>query len=254
MRQDIDGALRGWHYKSETVQARLIRAKDGREILQMRVELGVMQLEVADRPDGSRPHGQPTYFAYLRAKAKAADLAGRNFRLNEQHSLEADREFMQYYHRRVCWLSLGEYNRAVEDADHTLSFMDFVRDHSPSEEFTRSHEQYRGFVLFHRTQAAAAAFATADDPESAINSIRVGFGKIESFLMNFDADAEPDSDPMLMQLRRLEAEIRERHNLGETLQEKLDRAIASEDYEAAAQLRDSIRQKSEPRTVESEEA
>ena len=59
---------------------------------------------------------------------------------------------------------------------------------------------------------------------------------------------------MLMQLRRLEAEIRERHNLGETLQEKLDRAIASEDYEAAAQLRDSIRQKSEPRTVESEEA
>ena len=159
MRQDIDGALRGWHYKSETVQARLVRAKDGRELLQMRIELGVMQLEVADRPDGSRPHGQATYFAYLKAKAKAAELAGRNFRLNEQHSVEADREFMQYYHRRVCWLSLGEYNRAVEDADHTLSFMDFVRDHSPSEEFTRSHEQYRGFVLFHRTQAAAAADA-----------------------------------------------------------------------------------------------
>ena len=47
MRQDIDGALRGWHYKSETVQARLIRAKDGREILQMRVELGVMRGHLA---------------------------------------------------------------------------------------------------------------------------------------------------------------------------------------------------------------
>src|SRR5205807_8100917 len=32
-------------------------------------------------------------------------------------------------------------------ADHTLAFMDFVRDHSPNEEYTEAHEQYRGFVL-----------------------------------------------------------------------------------------------------------
>ena len=29
--------------------------------------------------------------------------------------------------------------------------MDFVRDHSPNDEYKLAHEQYRGFVLFHRT-------------------------------------------------------------------------------------------------------
>ena len=39
---------------------------------------------------------------------------------------------------------------------------------------------------------------------------------------------------MLAQLGRLEVEIRERHGVGETLQEQLDQAVAAEDYETAA--------------------
>ncbi len=75
--------------------------------------------------------------------------------LSDEQCQEADREFIQFYHRRVCWLSLREFQRAVKDADHSLAFMDFVKKCSPNDEWTLSHEQYRPFILFHRTQAAA---------------------------------------------------------------------------------------------------
>ena len=98
---------------------------------------------------------------------------------------------MQYYHRRVCWLALGEFDRAVADADHTLAFMDFVRDHAPDEEFAAAHEQYRAFVLFHRTQAAAAARAGANDPEGAVDAVRAGAERIKAHLTAVELSVDP---------------------------------------------------------------
>ena len=65
----IDDALKGWEHEPGSVQARLVRGNDGRQVIQMRVELGILQLEMAGRPDGARPHDCPTYFAYLRREA-----------------------------------------------------------------------------------------------------------------------------------------------------------------------------------------
>ena len=67
-KKDIDAALAGWPYKPDVVQARLVPAADGRDVLQMRLDLGVLQLEASGRPDGTKPHGYPTYFDFLKAK------------------------------------------------------------------------------------------------------------------------------------------------------------------------------------------
>src|SRR5205085_9302723 len=128
-------------------------------------DLGMLQIETGDRPDGARPHGCRTYFQYLQQQVNVAVRGGQTFTLSEEQCLEADREFVQFYHRRVCWLALRNYAKAVKDADHTLRFMDFVREHSPAEEYTQAHEQYRGFVLFQRTQAAAALAMERENPE-----------------------------------------------------------------------------------------
>ena len=94
--------------------ALVLGANDGREVLQMRVEMGVLQLEVEGRPDGQHPSGAATYFDYLKGLAARSD---GDFELNPQQCLEADREFMQFYHRRVCWLALREFRRATQDAE-----------------------------------------------------------------------------------------------------------------------------------------
>src|SRR5205823_8093252 len=122
MSQDIDTALQGWEFKPGIVQARLVQAANGRQVIQMRIDLGMLQIETSDRPDGARPHGHDTFYDYLKQQARIADRAGQGFVLSEEQCQEADREFVQYYHRRICWLALRNYTRAVEDADHTLAF------------------------------------------------------------------------------------------------------------------------------------
>ena len=238
MNQDIDFVLRDWEYKAGVVQARLVEAHDRRQVIQMRVDLGVLQLETDGRPDGTRPHGQASYCAFLEELARAAQKAGKPFVLNEDQSQEADQEFLQYYHRRVCWLALRQYARAIRDADHTLAFMDLVKRHSPGDDYTQAHEQYRPFVLFHRTQAASALQVEKDNPEQAIDEIRAGIEKLTAFFVDFGLQEQMDEDPMVQHLRKIETTLREQYDISATLHEQLEQAIAAEDYERAAQLRD----------------
>jgi hypothetical protein len=241
--QDIDAILEGWEYKPGSVQARLVKTRGGRQVVQMRVELGLLQMESAGRPDGTRPHGQLSYHEYLQELARAAAKAGLEFKLDDEQAEEADREFVQFYHRRVCWLALREYARAVRDADHTLAFMDFVKRHSPGEEYTQAHEQYRGFVLFHRTQAASALQVEQDNPEKAIDEIRDGLDRLKAFFVEHDLEEQMEEDSMVQHLRRIETALRDQYEIGATLQEQLEQAVAAEDYEKAARLRDKLKKK-----------
>jgi hypothetical protein len=241
--QDIDPVLEGWEFKPGAVQARLVKSREGRQVLQMRVELGVLQMESAGRPDGARPHGHVTYFDFLQALALANSKKNQNFVLDEEQAEAADREFVQFYHRRICWLALREYARAVRDADHTLAFMDFVKRHSPNEEYTQAHEQYRGFVLFHRTQAASALQVEKDDPERAIDEIRGGLDRLKAFFREYEMEEQMDEDSMVQHLRKIETALREQYDIGATLQEQLEKAVAAEDYEQAARLRDKLKRR-----------
>jgi len=243
MNQDIDDALQGWEARPGALQARLIEARDSRQVMQLRIDLGILQIEITDRPDGTRPHGFATYFEYLRQQARIADRAGHEFALSEEQCEEADREFVQFYHRRVGWLTLRNYARAIADADHTLAFMNFIRDHSPNDDYTRAHEQYRGFVLFHRTQAAAALAVEKNDPEAAIDAIHDGLEQLRSFFASFEAEEQMEEDPMVEQLRKMDRSLRQLHNIEATLQEQLQQAVANEEYEAAAKLRDALRKR-----------
>lgn len=243
MNQDIDQILEGWEYKPGVVQARLVPAHDGREVIQMRVELGVLQLETGGRPDGARPHGQLTYLDYLRHQARKAARAGRSLVLSEEQCTEADREFIQFYHRRICWLTLRQYARALRDADHTLEFMDFVQGHSPSPEYTEAHEQYRGFVLFQRTQAASAAEVEQGRAEEAIDEVRAGLERLQAYFAGRAEEGRLAEVGMVQHLRKVEATLRAQYHIGATLQEQLEQAVAREDYERAAQLRDALKKR-----------
>jgi hypothetical protein len=250
MRRDMDEAIQGWPYEPEPgeIIAREVQARDGRTVIQIRVELGVLQLEVSGRPDGTRPHGFPTYLDYLgyRATGRGHLPGGMSppWRMSQEHRTEADREFVQFYHRRVAWLTLMRYDRAMRDADHTLALMDFVAEHGNDEEYIASHERFRGLVLLHRNQAAAALALERRRPEEAIDVVREGIAQLAShqnaWFAGRDADESPDLT-LIEQLRILEQEIRKNFAVEKTLREQLEEAVAREDYEHAARLRDQIR-------------
>jgi hypothetical protein len=241
--KDIDAALEAWDVQPGIVQARLVVAGDQRQVIQMRVELGVLQMETAHRPDGQRPHGFTSYFDYLRHEARAAARIDKPFVMDDEQCQEADREFLQFRQRRISWLALRNYSKAIEDADHTLTFMDFVKEHSPSEEYTQAHEQYRGFVTFQRTQGAAALALEQDNAEKAVDEVRKGLERLKLFFAAFGAEEQMEEDGMVQHLRKIEQSLREQHGIAATLQEQLDQAVANENYEEAARLRDALRKR-----------
>ena len=219
------------------ISARLVHASDGREVLQMRIEMGLLQMEVAGRPDGEHPGGTDLCLDWLHELAR---VEGDSFAISEEQCLEIDREFLQFYHRRICWLALRQFPRAIADADYTLKLMDFVGAHSPSQQWTLSHEQYRPFVLFHRIQAAAMQGVEESDAEAAIETIDRGLEEMREVFARFDAEEQFDRDELVGQLVSMKESLRKEYCVGKTLAEQLADAVASEEYERAARLRDEI--------------
>jgi len=239
-REHMDEILRNWPYVPGSVMARRVSGSDGREVVQMRVEMGVLQMEIEGRPDGERPEGAETYFDYL---LRLVMHEGEDFELTEEQCDEVDREFVQFYHRRVCWLALREFRRAQRDADHTLALMDLTSAHASDEQWILSHEQYRPFVMFHRTQAAALAQVEETGPEAAIDEIDAGLKRFQELYAQYEAEDYFDEDELVSRLVELRESIREHYGIGPTLAEELAEAIAAEEYERAAQLRDEIARK-----------
>jgi hypothetical protein len=234
--QSIDRILTDWPYDPGNVNVRIVRGDDSRDVIQMRVDMGLLQMETQGRPDGSRPKGYESYFDYLVSQTIRDD----EFEMTEEQCLEADREFVQFYHRRVCWLTLREYGRAVADADHTLALMDFCLDHSPDDEWTMTHEQYRPFVLFHRIQAAALEQLDQQAAEAAVHTINVGLDQLRELFVEHDAEEMFDDNELVVRLTELRESLRDNYRVGRTLEEQLQDAVAREQYELAAKIRDEL--------------
>jgi hypothetical protein len=237
----LDEILRDWGFDPHSLSVRLVKGDDGRDVIQMRVDLGILQMETQGRPDGQPMNGFPTFLDHL----LDLEQSDPEFEMSDDQCFEADREFVQFYHRRISWLRLQHYHRAVEDADHTLSLMDVCRDHSVDEDWTMSHEQYRPFVLFHRTQAAALAALDEADAETAIAEITSGLEQMREVFVEHEAEEEFDEDEMVQQLSKLRESLREEYEVGPSLQERLAEAVRSEQYELAAMLRDELARRQE---------
>ncbi len=239
--RDLDDLLSSWEHKPGELSARMITAGDGRSVIQVRVDLGILQLETEGRPDGWRPSGAESYYDHLLAQAIQQ---GDAFRLDEEQQAEVDREFVQYYQRRICWLALQTWQRAVEDADHNLALLDFIGRTAADAEWLLAHEKYRPFILFHRTEAAALSALSAGGAEAAINEVNQGLARMNEVLERHET--EELFEDMVARLEGLREALREEHGLGPTLEEQLKDAVAREQYELAAQLRDQINRRGDP--------
>src|SRR6476646_8876846 len=74
--KDITLVLKGWDYEPGTINVRKINGADGQPKLQMRLDLGLLQMEMNGRPDGVRPHGYESLLEYF--ENKLSDHRRRN--------------------------------------------------------------------------------------------------------------------------------------------------------------------------------
>ncbi|MEM7474878.1 MAG: UvrB/UvrC motif-containing protein [Planctomycetota bacterium] len=238
----LDHILKDWPFEPDGLCVRLVKGADGRDLIQLRVDLGILQLETEGRPDGLRPEGQTTLLELLSKR----EMDEPELELDDETCMEIDREFVQFYHRRVAWLRLQRFELAVRDAEHTLSLMDFCREHSPCEDWSFQHEQHRAFVLFHRSQAAALYAIEKQQPKVAIAAIDSGLSLIEENFIDLGWQDQFESDELVERLIHLRESLKSDFEVEKSLQEKLAEAVEHEEYERAAELRDEMARQGKP--------
>ena len=121
--------------------------------------------------------------------------------------------------------------------------MDFVRAHSSDEQWVLSHEQYRPYVLFHRTQASVLAKLEEVGAEAALQELNQGLCRFRDLFAEYDAEEQFGDDEMVQRLQELKDALRNQYHLKPSLEERLADAVATEQYELAARLRDEMTRK-----------
>jgi hypothetical protein len=253
MSEDIRPILDDWPYDPEDeVMVRKVVLPDGESRLQLRLELGVLEMHPAGRPDGQRPEGFDSLLDWQidRARREMSEGGEERFQLSGDECRDLRREAMQYYHRRITWLRLGEFRRAAEDAEHNLAIMDLLKDRAADQEDALESEQYRALVLSHLTRARALQCLNEGNLRGAMRALDDGIETIEGlFRDDYEQPELSEQSDELIALRELRRSLRERpyapagirrESDRERLQRELASAVEHEEYELAASLRDQI--------------
>ena len=193
MNRDISEILNSWDYNPKSKFIRKIIGEDGKEKIQIRVNLGILQMEAEGRPDSKKPNGEETlleYYESLINRLKKFDGTSESFFLTEQDMKDLDVEIMQYYNRRVCFFALYDYAHAKRDAEHNLYLMDIIKDHCKDTEYVESHERYRPFVIMERTRAAGLEALKDQDYAKAMEYISDALERIQNFHREHDVSEE----------------------------------------------------------------
>lgn len=253
MTEDIRPLLESWPYDPhEELMVRKVVGHNGQPRLQLRLELGLIEMQLTGRPDGRRPHGFDSLLDYHldRAKREALEGAEEPFKLDHDECDALQRESLQFYHRRISYLKLGDYAAAAEDSEHNLATLDFLRERAADSTDWLESERYRPFVLSHLARARALAHVEAGDQDAALRALDDGIETLETlFRDDYQRPDLVDESQELQALVDLRASISldphavngiRRESETERLQRELAMAIDREEYEQAAVLRDTL--------------
>jgi hypothetical protein len=244
---DISPLLDHWQYKPGQVVVRKFKGKDGKEKIQLRVDLGVLQMNADGRPDGKRPFGHNSLFDYYQSKlhkhlaANSGSDAG--FKLSAEDCAKLQIESLQFHHRYICLLQLEDYAGVVRDGERNLAVFNFVGKHAETEELAWSLRQFQPQLMMILTRGRATQSLEAKDYAVAIAQIEEGIENIREFYREYSRGEMSEQSGELYSLQTWLAEIRANRPLSarEKLEQALNDAVQREDYEKAAKVRDALK-------------
>ena len=245
MNFDISNLLENWDYQPGQIVVRRFTGRDGQEKIQLRVDLGLLQMNVQGRPDGKRPLGHPSLFEYQEARLKKhMDERGSDdgFTLRAEDCAKLQLEALQFHHRYICLLELQDYTGVLRDTARNLSVFDFVARYAESEELAWALQQFRPQLLLIQVRAKASEKLAVKRHREAVQEIERGVSDIRQFYLEIGRNDIEQSG----EVQYLENWIKEINNSRplskrEKLEIALHEAVRQENYEKAAEVRDKLR-------------
>ncbi|MBL0927979.1 MAG: UvrB/UvrC motif-containing protein [Phycisphaerales bacterium] len=289
---DIARLLNEWPYEPGQINVRVIEGEDGNPKIQMRLDLGLLQMEMTGRPDGQRPSGYESYLEYCEALLdEAGPVPSENFDGDEgdaddeetvvdspeapggvapaeppgpageepgagtTDAPDAGRELsgddcrmlreeaVQYYHRYISLLVLGDYQGVIRDTSRNLRALDLCRNHAADEDDREALEQFRPYILMMRHRAVALQAIADNEPKAALWAIDEGLEAVRGAFAAQSRLDEFNESTEVQLLRGMRDELTRKLPASQAseLRERLQKAIQQENYELAAILRDELK-------------
>ena len=244
---DITQALRGWAFEPGQVNVRLIRGNDGKPKLQLRLDLGLLQMELEGRPDGKRPHRKATELEFLRRKLTVHQKktgSDSGFSLTSRDCAALREESAMFYHRYLSLFVLEQYEAVIRDTQHNIDVLDLCHRYGRNEYDRMCLEPYRPYILMMNVRAKACEALREGYVKTAIAYLRGGIRQIAKL-----APAEErrkflrssnEAKILLDMLKQIRAQLPP--DPRDVLLKRLGEAVKAERYEEAASLRDQLNQ------------
>ncbi len=243
MNNDISRILRDWKYDPDNT-IRIIKAENGRELIQVRLPLGIEQYELEGRPDGIKQFGKESvldeYEERIKNSAKNGPGRGR-YKLDRDDFQMIQNEGILYYYRYLLLFQTGDYERCIRDTAHNLRFCDIVEEYGADQNDKNQILQYKPYILRINAISRAMNFLYEDDKAGALEVLNNAVQAIQKM---------PDIDTSVFTFERIRSVkqilsvqkqvLEHKENPVAKLMEKLKNAVSEENYELAASIRDEI--------------
>ncbi len=265
---DIDPVLKGWRPKDNEIVARRIKGADGKVKIQMRIALGIVQMDAEGHPAGARPHGHESLLEYHLARLKEhRDLYGKDegFRINPKECEALGEEAYGYYYRYLCLFQLRDFTAVARDTRRNLQALDLIHTYAAAEADRYAMEGYRPYIVMMNARARAYLALDEGDADKGLRIVESAGERIRQFYRRGGGQlegADPDdliaASPELQILDELREQVGSLNqddeaaepeipspgesSLGnEALLRQMQQAVEKEDYELAAELRDKLK-------------
>ena len=244
---DISPALQGWQYRPDRHNVRLIRGRDGKPKIQVRLDLGLLQMEVNGRPDGKRPHKSPTelhYHLQRLAEYRKAHRSDSGFMLTSAECEALREESSMFYHRYLSFFVMEEYSGVVRDTQHNLSVLDLCRAHGETPRDRSMLEEFRPYIIMMQGRALACDAIAKGFARTAMAYLRGALRRIfKAYALRGEearrhARHSKEAQVLLDMLRQLRRQLPPDPRI--KIRRQIKYAVAHEKYEQAAVLRDQL--------------
>jgi hypothetical protein len=267
--RDLTELLEEWPFQPGQINVRLIAGNDAEPRIQVRLDLGILQMHVDGRPDGQRPHGYDSLLEYHEARldqvregptmedglgdplVEEPEQSGDSeesdpeddFTLTQEDCRLLREEAVQYYHRYIALLVLEDYEGVARDTSRNLRVLDLLAEHAENEDDQRSMEPNRPYIMMMRARALASLAIRQEEPKAAVHAIDEGVEALRQYFADRGSPESFEQSGEVSMLREMRDAPVPKLPLSQKaeLRQRLEAAIAAENYELAAILRDELR-------------
>jgi len=244
MNLDLTELLDAWPYEPGKLNVRLVSGQDGLPKVQIRLDLGIVQMECEGRPDGRTVNDYRSHLEYIEALIDEHETSGEEglYTISAEDCRALRDEATQYYHRYLALMVLEDFEGVVRDTSRNLRLLDVIATYAEAEDDRGSVERFRPYLTMMRARAIAGLAVKAEEPKAALLAVDDALESLRTYFSEVGEEEDYEQSGEVMALRGIRESLVPKLPVSQKseLRRRIKDAVEQENYELAAILKQEL--------------